>query len=205
MTKVRSKAFFWISVTGLGLLVASLRFSGASPLLIVAVFAGVWFALTLGLALVGNRRYIRAFTRDDSQWATNPGGSGSLSIGWAIFVGEMVINVPVVVLAVGSIFAVAKLLEWITGNEVTGPVVAIPVIVGFVSAWGWWSIVTPRWLLWAMRRVDHPQALRNAAIGSILWDGSKMGAYLNRTLLQTAAMKAEEKELLRRKVQKSAN
>lgn len=196
MSVMRPTALFWTSLAGLALLTASLHFAGASSALIFAVFVAIWFALIIGLALVSDRRYVRAFDRRSAHSESTSSGRVLLSIGRAILIGEMIVNVPVVALLVGVIAGVAKLLAWVTGKETVGPWVAIPVIVAFTSAWAWWSIVTPRWLLWAMRRVEHPRALRNAAVGSILWDNSRLGQFFNRTQWRTAAMRAEEQELL---------
>jgi hypothetical protein len=209
IARMRPNAILWTSVGGFLLLVAGLRYFGASPVLILAVCGGLWFALTLGLALVGDRHYVRAFDHPDARLESTPDGHRSLSIGWAILIGEMAINVPVFGLLPGLIIGVGTLLQWATGYDGTGPSPALPsivaVIVAFTSAWAWWSIVTPRWLLWAMRRVDHPQALRHAAIGSILGDDeSKWGNRMNQTLWRTAAMRAEEAKLLLRKAGKSS-
>jgi hypothetical protein len=205
---MRPNKFLWMFVGGFLLLVAGLRYFGASPVLLLAVCGGLWCALTLGLALVSDRHYVRTFDQPNARLESTPHGCRSLSIGWAILIGEMAINVPVLGLLTGLIFGVAELLQWATGYDGTGPSPALPsivaVIVAFTSAWAWWSIVTPRWLLWAMRRVDHPQALRRAAVGSILWDESKWGNRMNRTLWRTAAMRAEEQKLLRRKAGKSS-
>jgi hypothetical protein len=206
---MRPNAILWTSLGGFLLLVAVLRYFGASPVLLLALCGGLWFALTLGLALVGDRPYVRAFGHPDAPLESTPDGRRSLSIGWAILIGEMAINVPVLGLLTGLIFGVGKLFQLATGYDGTGPSQALPsvvaVIVAFTSAWVWWSIVTPRWLLWAMRRVDHPQALRRAAVGSILWNEGKWGNRMNRTQWRTTAMRAEEQKLLRRKAVKSSD
>jgi hypothetical protein len=69
-------------------------------------------------------------------------------------------------------------------------------MLAFIVAWTWWSFATPRWLIWAMRRVADPVALKNAAIGSILWPDHGWGRFFNRTQLRSAAMEKEENDLI---------
>jgi hypothetical protein len=83
------------------------------------------------------------------------------------------------------------------GHEKSRFVFPAAALTAFCLAWAYWSIVTPRWLLWAMNRVIDPEALRKAAIfGSILWPDTVRGRALNNTQWRSADMKRREHELL---------
>ena len=80
----------------------------------------------------------------------------------AVFYGWLFINLPVAFLMFA--FPVAFLFLTVRkGSNVWLPLVGF--LIGFVLAWTWWSFATPKWRLWAIRRVDnlynlHIQAVR---------------------------------------------
>jgi hypothetical protein len=188
---------FLFGVLALALVIAALTFLGLSKIAIVAVMAALWLVLTVGLSFVGDRRYAAASGAAHDR-STGEHEQPRLTIGRAILIGELVVNVPVLALFVSVIPAVATLAAYAMGGAgVRGPLPAlIALTVAFVAAWMWWAIVTPRWLLWAMRRVSDPRTLKAAAIGSILWPDQGWGAIFNRTQWRSEAMEIEERNLL---------
>lgn len=118
-----------------------------------------------------------------------------ISVGRALLIGELVINVPVVGLLVG---VTAGIVGAVGADHDKGAfVLYAAALIAFGLAWAYWSVVTPRWLLWAMNRVVDPKALRRAAIfGSILWPDTRWGRALNNSQWRSADMKRREQELL---------
>ncbi len=165
------------------LLIAGFRYAGWSPVILVAVLALLWFGLSAVISFASDRRYVRAFDHMLTHRKSS-GPSGSLGIGRAIFIGELVVNLP----------AIGLLYEG-TGHAPVLPSI-VAVVVAFVASWAWWAIAAPRWLLWAMKRVVDPLALRNAVVGSIIWPNNRLGRAFNSTQWRTAAMKKEEQELV---------
>src|SRR5437016_9779407 len=181
------------------LLIAGFRYAGWSPVILVAVLALLWFGLSAVISFASDRRYVRAFDHMLTHRKSS-GPSGSLGIGRAIFIGELVVNLPAIGLLVGLIVSVGSFLQYVVGYEGTGHAPVLPsivdVVVAFVASWAWWAIAAPRWLLWAMKRVVDPLALRNAVVGSIIWPNNRLGRAFNSTQWRTAAMKKEEQELV---------
>ena len=100
------------------LLSAGFGYLGLSKFLLAAVLCGLWLALSVILSFVSDRRYTRAFGVDQtSQLST---GAPRLSIGRAILVGELVVNVPVISLLVGVIVIAASLLQHAVGYNGVG-------------------------------------------------------------------------------------
>jgi hypothetical protein len=126
---------------------------------------------------------------------SNAGSPSRTSVGRALLIGELVINVPVIGLLVG---VTAGIIGAVGANyEKSRFVFPAAALIAFCLAWAYWSVVTPRWLLWAMNRVTDPKALRKAAIfGSILWPDTRWGRALNNTQWRSADMKRREHELL---------
>jgi hypothetical protein len=152
------------------LLIAGFHYAGWSPIVLVALLALIWFGLSAAISFASDRRYMRTFDPALTDHTSNgPGGSSRLSIGRAILIGELVVNLPAVGLFVGLIIPVGSFLQDAVGYDRTGHAPALPsvvaVAIAFVASWAWWAIAAPRWLLWAMKRVVDPIALRNA-VGS---------------------------------------
>jgi hypothetical protein len=90
----------------------------------------------------------------------------------ALLIGHGVVSVPVVILILVGIAPFIEVASF-TGR-------------GLVTAWLWWSVVVPRWRLWAIARVsDVPRAelYRRAVATGLLWRG---GHLLERTELRGA-------------------
>jgi hypothetical protein len=180
-------------VVFLALLGAGLAYLALPKEVFAAAVVGLWLILTVALSLVGDRRYQAAYG-DTSASSEVSRAAPRLGIGRAILIGELVVNVPVVGLLVGIIAAVGPLLEYVFGSPRVTVIMAVT--IAFAAAWSWWSFATPRWLIWAMRRVTDPLALKNAAVGSILWPDHGWGRFFNRTQWRSTEMEKEEKDLI---------
>src|SRR6266436_4459135 len=141
------------------LLIAGFRYAGWSPVILIAVLVLLWFGLSAVISFASDRRYVRAFDHTLTHRKSN-GPSGSLGIGRAIFIGELVVNLPAIGLLVGLIVSVGSFLQYLVGYEGTGHAPVLPsivaVVVAFLASWMWWAVAAPRWLLWAMKRVVDP-------------------------------------------------
>jgi hypothetical protein len=85
-----------------------------------------------------------------------------IPVSQAILYGWLFINLPVLFLMFG-LPVVFLLLTDRKDSNAWLPLAGF--LVGFVLAWVWWSFATPKWRLWAIRRVDnlynlHIQAVR---------------------------------------------
>ena len=107
----------------------------------------------------------------------------TMSPGTAVAVGTLVVNVPVAVILIGiSLVAVQA-------------GVSVPVALGLalVPAWGWWSLLVPRWRLWAYQRVASTSVLQKWALSvGLVWP---KGSFLERTEIKSVAHRQLEKEL----------
>jgi hypothetical protein len=195
----------WVSRTILilALLSVCLVSLGLPRIVLAVALVCAWLALSTVLSFAGDRRYVRAVgdvvTNQPSIGAHAP---SRLSIGQVVLVGELVVNLPVIALLVGVIGTVGSLLQRAVGYNGVGHAPALPtviaVVLAFIASWLWWSFATPRWLLWAMRRVADPIALKRAATGSILWSDQQWGGFFNSTQWRSAAMKDEERDIIHR-------
>ncbi len=188
------------------LLIAGFLYAGWSSAILISVLALLWIGLSVGISFVSNKRYARAFNGPVDQPSKGAVDRSRLSIGRAIFVGELVVNLPAVGLLVGLIFPVGSFVQDAVGYDGTGHAPALPsivaVAVAFVASWAWWAIATPRWLLWAMKRVVDPIALRNAVVGSIIWPDNRWGRAFNSTQWRSTAMKRAEQEIVQQFVRR---
>jgi hypothetical protein len=87
----------------------------------------------------------------------------SMSVGKAILIGQLLVNVPVFIIMIG----LTALTVILTKNLIMG----LPgFIVGFVIAWLWWSFTVPRWRRWAHRQGVPPAELQKWAVAtSLVW------------------------------------
>lgn len=89
----------------------------------------------------------------------------SMTVQQAITRGQFVVNVPVVLIIATGIFGTLWYAESIGASgawAILGFLVSIPI------AWLYWSLVAPKWLLWAYQNVDNQAALRYRAEQSSL-------------------------------------
>ena len=191
----------YCAVIVIALLIAGFRYAGWSPVILIAVLALMWFGLSVAISFVSDRRYMRAFGDTFTKRTSNgTSGSSQLGIGRAVLVGELVVNFPAIGLFVGLILPVGSYVQDVAGYNGVDYAPAFPLLVAvavaFFASWVWWAIVTPRWLLWAMKRVADPIALRNAAVGSILWPDRGLGRAFNKTQWRSTAMKKQEQEIV---------
>ena len=182
------------------LLIAGFRYADWSIAILISVLALLWIGLSGGISFVSDRRYARAFDAPIDQPSKDTVDRSQMSIGRAVFIGELVVNLPAVGLLVGLIVPVGSFLQDTVGYGGTGHAPALPsiaaVAVAFAAAWAWWAVAAPRWLLWAMKRVVDPVALRNAVVGSIIWPENRWGRAFNSTQWRSTEMKLEEQEII---------
>jgi hypothetical protein len=114
-----------------------------------------------------------------------------ITVGYAVFIGFLVVNGPVLALLIGTLFIVAKLVH---NPGSWGPSVFA---CGFVAAWLYWSLSVPRWRLWAYQRVSNIGKLKKAAVSAgLIW---RKGHFFERTEIMSSAQAAKLKELERAK------
>ena len=90
-----------------------------------------------------------------------PQQHGFISIKKAIYIGMLWINLPVSILMVGIPFVTLFLTFKFNIPPLS---ILFGFIVGFILAWTWWSLTTPRWRIWAMLRVDNLYLLHKTAV-----------------------------------------
>lgn len=92
----------------------------------------------------------------------------TISVERAILMGYLFVNIPVGLLIAGPMLVVAKYVSR------PGPWWIAVLPGGFILAWLWWSVVIPKWRLWAYERVQDIGELKRSAVDAqLLWpDGS---------------------------------
>ena len=121
--------------------------------------------------------------------------SSTIPIHKAIRRGLLIVNAPIL-----PIMFVPLLLPLFVSDTQDLPAFFIPLafIGGFVCAWLWWSIMLPRWRLWALQHVDDGYALHLQAIRAGLeWPH---GYIFERTEIKSRQHKRQERGLLLRSV-----
>jgi hypothetical protein len=111
----------------------------------------------------------------------------SLSVWQAILIGHLVITVPVIVamlyfawlgpIAGGLIVAVIKINElfWLIRSGI--------ILIGFIVAWVWWSVMVPRWRKWALQKGIPADELQKWGVRTgLLWP---KGSALEKTEIKT--------------------
>ncbi len=95
-----------------------------------------------------------------------------MSVAQAILVGQLVVNLPTLLLIFGAplVGILAARSYW----GVFGPALCIlawvVLLVGCAVAWIWWSFAVPRWRRWAIRRGVPPDELQRwAVITFLVW------------------------------------
>lgn len=106
-----------------------------------------------------------------------------MPIWWAITVGLVWVNLPIIPLMLAPMYAWLLGLVFLLpeGSRWSGRLdpdaglfgVAIvfgALVIGLVLAWSWWSWNVPKWRLWAYQRVDDIEKLKKAAVAvGIIW------------------------------------
>lgn len=81
-----------------------------------------------------------------------------IGVGTAILLGQLLVNVPVLIIIFGfmiaSLFFTESML-WV-----------VIMIIGFVLAWIWWSFTVPRWRRWALKQAVPADKLQKWAVSS---------------------------------------
>ncbi|MDI7776180.1 hypothetical protein [Asticcacaulis sp. EMRT-3] len=112
----------------------------------------------------------------------------------AVRLGQLVINLPVVVIMLGVFAGEGFVLDAIklTYNPSLPMALFLILMMGLVAmapAWLYWSYAVPRWKLWAYSRVPDVKALKIAAIkASLIWPD---GHPLEKTEICSKAMRQQ--------------
>lgn len=84
-----------------------------------------------------------------------------ISAGRAVFIGHLVVNIPVLVIIIG----------FILGGRIIAPTLWLLFLpFGFILAWLWWSFTVPRWRRWALQRGAPADRLQKLAVATgLVW------------------------------------
>ena len=100
----------------------------------------------------------------------------TISIGKAIFVGQLVVNLPVliIILVVSGlgILLTLSFLEPLSSLQVWVLILGFvtPIIVGASAGWLWWSFSVPRWRRWALQNGAPEDELQaRAVVVGLVW------------------------------------
>lgn len=98
-----------------------------------------------------------------------------LSVGKAILIGHLMVNLPVMVIilcaaGIGALLAgLAGLIEPALARWFWA-IVSIAVIAGSGCAWLWWSFAVPRWRKWALQNGAPADRLQKWAVATgLVW------------------------------------
>ncbi len=119
-----------------------------------------------------------------------------LSASDAVWAGQAFVNLPVLVF----IFAPVSLLHllgrpWLARQSVSEADVGwgCCFLLGVALGWLWWSLLVPRWRIWAWSRVADKSELRRLALQhGLIWP---QGHAFERTEVRTAATRQKIQEL----------
>lgn len=112
----------------------------------------------------------------------------------AVSRGVLVVNGSVMLVMVGlpALAYGAALLSGVD-RQLAGGAAAVAFLTGWPLAWFTWSLLVPRWRVWAYERVEDLDALRMHAVAAgLLW---REGHLLERTEIRTANQQRRLKEL----------
>jgi hypothetical protein len=124
------------------------------------------------------------------------------SVWKAIGAGLLWVNLPVIAIICGASAVPALVMYRPDDAHALYPDSVVWLVVsglaaGFVIAWLWWSVMVPRWRLWAYERVDDIATLKQWAVAvGLTWPD---GWIFERTEIKSKAHAARERELERRK------
>jgi hypothetical protein len=119
-----------------------------------------------------------------------------ISLSLAVTVGTLWINIPVLCLLLSPIIVYALLLgpegrRPGTANDLIAVVALL--LLGFLAAWLWWSVMIPRWRLWAWSRVESIPELKRRAVGAgLIWPE---GHFFERTEFRTQSTEKALRDL----------
>ncbi len=113
-------------------------------------------------------------TTSDSQ---NP--QKAISVGTAILVGQLVVNLPVLMIIIGISAVGILFTAFIDMIISTLPSrfflfgAGVSIIVGSLIAWVWWSFSVPRWRQWALKNGAPEDELQKwGVITGLVWPKS---------------------------------
>jgi len=117
-----------------------------------------------------------------------------ISVDKAIRRGQLIVNVPVVIIMLGS----PVLSIYLSKINLIPPPwnIVIGFILGFIFAWLAWSIMITKWRIWAFRNVRNVHELKKRAIQEkLIW---KDGSIFEKTEIRTRKDKEALKEIEKR-------
>ena len=118
--------------------------------------------------------------------------SSKISVDKAIQKGQLLVNLPVVIILFGLIAISTELSAQYTFFAV------LIFISAFILAWLYWSFAITKWKLWAYQNVEDLVELKKAAVKSnLIWAD---GNFFNKT-----EIKSKKEELLEKKLLEKAN
>jgi hypothetical protein len=119
-----------------------------------------------------------------------------LSIGLAIAVGTLWVNIPVLPLMFAPVTAYFILASRSSNHQPSGFEMLLALsffCLGFALAWSWWSLMVPQWRLWAWARVENHASLKAKAIqAGLIWPD---GHFFEKTEFRSETTRARLKEL----------
>lgn len=97
------------------------------------------------------------------------GENKSIGIGQAILIGQLVVNIPVLII----ILSVSAIDIWIylsLSYKISVSGLIIPILIGVAVGWLWWSFSVPRWRQWALKNGAAESELQKwAVITGLVW------------------------------------
>ena len=110
-----------------------------------------------------------------SESQMSPVNKQSLSVGKAVLIGHLIVNLPVLVIIAG-VTTIGAGIALVAGYAFPSIVryfwwiVLASTLAGSAVAWLWWSFMVPRWRKWALQQGTPPDQLQKwAAITGLVW------------------------------------
>jgi hypothetical protein len=105
-----------------------------------------------------------------------PGQKKALHVAIAILVGQLVVNIPVILIILGVFLTGIVLLLVLVNRFTFVPdwlflfAVFALIIIGPLIGWVWWSFSVPRWRRWALQNgVPEDKLQKWAVITGLVW------------------------------------
>jgi hypothetical protein len=103
--------------------------------------------------------------------------AGRLSTRHLVWIGIAWVNLPLIPILVGPIWAYQSFIG--TGDDVVSNGIAL--VLGFALMWGWWSVSVGAWRSWALKRGADPDELQwRGEAANLLW---RRGHFFEKTEL----------------------